>query len=418
MPEVQPPTLSEEQRGALLSEIRSIVGEEAERIVGEAMSKKVTNQLGDLAGGGEQRSAKFAGTYPVGSLAVALAASSPGRRRTPTGFDGEAKHSAGAAKFAEKFYGAGSPVAKALNSSEWSDAGIFIEGDVRQEVTDLLLPEVAVMAMGPVVFPMPSGTGEAPRVTADVTAYYQGEGQEPTPSKPGTGSRSLKAKELVCEVPISNKLLRRGGPEASSFVQRLMTRRMGIRKDQALLKGNGTAFTPRGLYHWAANKTPATSGTPDFAEVLADLGAMLTRARSANVAAGSRFAWAFSARTEGFLKYNVVTSLGMPYFLQEMMTGKLLGFPFFVTNNVEDNLGSGADESWILCAAMDNVIYGDSMSLSMGFSTEASYTENGEQRNAFTRDETLMVVREEHDLTVEHQEAVEVLTEVTWGVAA
>jgi HK97 family phage major capsid protein len=302
---------------------------------------------------------------------------------------------------------------RSLAAGDLAGGGMFITGDVRSTFTDLLVPAVIFFQLGPQKVPMPSGTMLAPRVGGDVSAFFIGETQEPALTRPSFGGRMMNARKLACAVPISNDLMRRGGPDVAEMVQRLAVRRMGITADLASLRGLGTDFSPRGVYNWAGSTATATA-SPTFSQVLSDAGGMILKLRKANVPM-MKLGWVMGPRTENFLMYQIVTPLGIPYFMTEMQNGTFLGKPYATTTNIPENLGGGANESQMLLADWNSILYGETMTLNIKMSEEASYTENGVSNSAFMKDETLIVLRQEFDISVEHQEAVTMLDHQTWG---
>ena len=320
-------------------------------------------------------------------------------------------------KLTERFYGmveAKAPdVKRAMAAGEFQDGGQFIIGDVRDTFTDILRPAVVVFQLEPQTVPMPSGTMKLPRINATIQLGYQGEGQEPTPSKPTTGELSLVSRECAGVIPISNKLLRRGGPRVNQVIERLAVLQMGVVKDQALLRGPGTQFTPKGVYN-LANSTLNVPQSPSFQQVLSTLGLAISTLEQANVNI-TKGGWVMNPRIKNYLMFSVVNALGVPYFLDELREGTLLGFKYGATTNVPSNLGTDGTNAPVLFADWNYVVYGDTYALNIKMSTEATYTENGSPRNAFELDQTLIRLSDEHDITIEHPEAAVVLGANTTG---
>jgi len=404
------------ERDALLSTIKQVCGDVVSDIVETKFKTLAEARTANFTPPPVKGATTTSGTstageaFPLGAQICSVAAGSKARK------DGHAKSvQEGAVEWSTKNVGADAFVTKSLSAGEFVDSGMFIRGDVATTWTDLLTPKIAVLALNPVRIPMPSGTFTAPKVTSDVSAYYRGEAQDATTSRPTTGARSLKARELVIEVPISNKLLMRGGPDVMRFVQRLAVRRAQIRKDVALLRGDGTEHTPKGLTKWAS-QTLTAQASPTFAQILTNLGSVISALESANVGMESLGA-IMAPRTKNFLMFQALNGFGVPFFLEEMRGGNLLGFPYKSTTNVPTNQGGSANESYMVWADFDNVLYGETDQTQIKVSEEASYKENGVLVSAFSRGETLMLLSEEHDLSVEHEEAVIVLDHITWGAS-
>jgi HK97 family phage major capsid protein len=99
-----------------------------------------------------------------------------------------------------------------------------------------------------------------------------------------------------------------------------------------------------------------------------------------------------------------------------MWEGRLWGFPFAVSTIVPTNLGAGGNESEIYLADFADVVVGESQSLIVDSSTEASYWDGTTQQSAYSRDETVVRCILEEDIALRRPEAVAVLTGCTYGV--
>lgn len=325
-----------------------------------------------------------------------------------------------ATEAAAKLWPGDEGVQKALTSGDLSSGGAFVDGGYRESFIDLLTPRVAVRAHGPVLTPMPEGSLTIAKVTSDVTAYYVGESQPATKSEPGTGAVKLSAKKLSTLVPISNSLIRRAARgrvphNVEAWVERMAVRRQGIREDQAFLRGPGTEHSPKGLRFLArAANVIAANSTVNFTNILADLGKVIGALEDADVPM-TKPGWILAPRTRNYLRFQALDGNQQPFFLRMLQSGELLGYPVQTSSSMPTNLGSGTDESEIILADFDQVLLGESEDMEVTTSAEASYREGGALVSAFERDETVLRVISEHDLGVEHDEAIAVLDEVTWG---
>lgn len=311
-------------------------------------------------------------------------------------------------------------VIKALEASTATAGGVLVQEEVSSDFIDLLTPRAVVRSFGTVVMPMTSGGMTVPKLTSASTAYYIGENKDAVKSQPSFGMKKLNARKLAVLVPISNDLLRRGGPRVAQIVRNDALRSAALKEDVSFLRGVGTEYTPKGL-RWqaaAANIIAATGGSsPTLESVTGDMGNLILQLEEANVAF-SNPGWVLSPRTAMYLM-TLRDSLGRFAFRDEMMTGKLWGWPFKKTTQIPRNLGTGGDESEIYLVDFDDVIIGDTLRLEVAVSTEASYKdENNDLVSAFSLDQTVMRVLLEHDIVLRHDESVGVLTSVPWAPGA
>jgi HK97 family phage major capsid protein len=419
------PVTAVEQRGAsdLLLAVRSAnprsdVDEIVEARIRAMFGEGEAGQAPFFARGGSPvaRASRVADEHPYGAMLCAVAAA---YSRTDGGNKNllrEYRDKPGL--YAERHFGADSIAARALAGATIEDGGVFIPPDQRDDLMiDLLRPMVVVMGLGPQIVPMPKGAVEIPRVTGDVTAAYRGMGRAPSLSKPSFGKRALRSRALSSFVALGNELLARGGPRVAAMAEEIMAKRMAVTKDSALLNATGSEFSPKGLREFAGSEiTMYNSTTPTFAQALSSLGSLVSALANADVNV-LKGAIIVAPRTTNYLRYNCLTDLGVPFFLQMLEQGKLLGFPFGETNNVPTNLGGSANESYALMADMGRVYLGQEDTMALRVSTEASYTEDNEERSAFMLNETLMVVDDLHDLQIEHPEVVAAGTALKWGAA-
>ena len=365
-----------------------------------------------MMSGGNQLSYSVDGRHDLGRSLLAVAANKNDPQAT--------------ADFAAQTWGEESSVFQALSAGAVSGAsvdsgGAIVASTVRDEYIDLLRPRVAVMALDPVVVPMPTGSMVIHEVTADSTASYVGEDDIVNVSRPAMGGRKMVAKTLKTNIPIKKDHIRRaraGAPgslrDVERFIQRTGIRRSALKKDMTFLRAMGTDNTPKGLRYWAAagNVFPAAVDN-DFISVLQTLGSGISRMEDADVMM-TRPGWILRPRDKNFLAYQCLSD-DRPFFLEMISRGELLNGPFATSSLVPGNLGLNGDASEIYLADFELVLIGDTLELEMETVHNGTYYENGQLVSATARDEVLVVMREQHDLTVEHAQGVVVITDVRWS---
>lgn len=352
---------------------------------------------------------------------------------------------------ASDVYGENHPVTKALVTSTGAAGGFIVPPDVMNEIIPLLRAQAVVRSAEPRVLPMPRGTMTLPGQASAATASYGSENKAITKSEPTFNRIVATYKKLTALVPVSNDMMRFADPAVDAVVRDDLVRVMALREDLAFLLGDGTADTPRGFLSFAngwvgakggtigvwstsGNSTLAVNGadpanstggnfitanqTPTLATVQAELAGAVNRLDTANVPE-TRRVWFFHPRTYNYL-FNAVNSLGLYVFRDELMSGKLLGYPFKKTTQIATNYwnadGTNKDLSFIFLVEMSESMIFDSMQMEIAVSREGTYVdENGATISAFQQDQTIIRAISEHDHQLRHDASVAVIQSVRWA---
>lgn len=350
-------------------------------------------------------------------------------------------------------YGEAHPVTKALVTATGAAGGFIVPPDVMNEIIPLLRAQAVVRSAGPRVLPMPRGTMTLPGQASAATASYGSELKAITKSEPTLNRIVATYKKLTALVPVSNDMMRYADPAVDAFVRDDLVRVMALREDLAFLLGDGTADTPRGFLSFANSWVGAKGGTigvwstsansvfavnaadpanstggnfitanqtPTLATVQSELAGAVNRLDSANVPE-TRRAWFFHPRTYNYL-FNAVNSLGLYVFRDELMRGRLLGYPFFKTTQIGTGYwnadGSNKDLSFVFLVEMSEDMIFDSMQMELAVSREGTYVdENGATVSAFQQDQTIIRAISEHDHQIRHDASIAVIQAVRWAPA-
>jgi HK97 family phage major capsid protein len=260
---------------------------------------------------------------------------------------------------------------------------------------------------------MPSGSMQFPKLTGGATAGYIGESQNAPATEQTFGNINLTWKKLACLIPVSNDLLRFEAAGADAIVRDDAVAAMSIREDQAFLRSDGSEFAPKGLlYHCPTGNKFDANATINLANVTTDLATAILTLRQSNC----RFirpGWIMAPRTELYLM-SVRDTNGNFAFRDEMMGGRLWGFPFASTNEVPINLGTGTDESEIYLTDFADVVLGEANTLMVSASDVAAYHDGTSVQAAFSLDQTVMRLLAHHDMNVRHEESLCVIEAVKW----
>jgi HK97 family phage major capsid protein len=255
-----------------------------------------------------------------------------------------------------------------------------------------------------------------PRGAAGASAAYVGENVNIAATEPGLGMIQMSARKLAAIVPVSNELIRDSSPSADAWVRDDLVQALATREDLAFIRDDGTQYKPKGIRFWvdAAGLT-AANVTVNITNTLADLKTSLRKFKQGRKGKIITPAWFMSTRTEQYLAHLVTGAPERYFFRDEMLTGKLFGYPYFVTDQIPDNLGAGADESELYLVDMFEAIIGENMALELAVSQEAAYDEGGTLRAAFSLDQTVLRAIARHDFALRYGRAAHILTGVKWS---
>lgn len=384
--------------------VKDVVGSTVAAAVNEALAKFTGSRVNPIDGivGGESTPPDVKKGAMIGQMIRALAAGKGDPER--------------AASWAKKVLGAeGEAVAKALSTDDATAGGVLVRPNYANEVIELLRPQSAVMALQPTIIQMGAASFLLPKLSGGASASYIGEGVDIPVTQPTTGDVRLIFKKLAALVPVTNDMMRYAAPGSETIIRDDLVAALRQRSDLAFIRNTGVGDTPRGLRYQApgANVIPA-NGTVNLANVTFDLGQLILTLLEADVRM-IRPGWIMAPRSAMYLM-TVRDGNGNYAFRDEMMAGRLWGYPYKTTTQIPTNLGGGSNQSEIYFADFADVVIGEAMGLALDISTEASFIdENSQLVSAFSKDLTVVRAILEHDMAVRHNASVAVLTEVTWA---
>ncbi|MEY4762845.1 MAG: hypothetical protein RLZZ200_2701 [Pseudomonadota bacterium] len=308
---------------------------------------------------------------------------------------------------------------KAMAAGVATAGGYLVPQQYSQEIIDVLRARTVMRRLGTPVIQMNTGTFNIPKITQGSTGYYVGENTNATKSELKTGNIQLTFKKLVGLVPVSNDLLRYSQPSGDVIIRNDVVRALQVREDQAFLRDDGTAGTPKGVRYaidLTTNLIMVTSGGVSLANATTDLGRLILLLENGNIPM-TRPAWVMAPRSRHYLM-TVQNSSGFFVFRDEMLRGSLWGFPYAVTTTVPQNLtdNGGTDESEVYFGDLDEAVIGESANLIVDASQEAAYYDGSNVVAAFSQDQTVVRAIEEHDFALRRDTSFGVLRGVRWGV--
>ena len=320
--------------------------------------------------------------------------------------------------FATKMFGAEDMAVKALSAGQADAGGFLVSPEFSTEVIELLRPMSVVRRMNPTTLPMDQGALSIPKLTGGATAAYTGEGQNIGSSQQTTGMLDLVWKKLAALVPISNDLLRFStvSPNADAVVRDDIVSAMALREDLAFIRGDGLTGTPKGLRNWApAANVLTVNATVNLANITVDLGTLVLALENADVRM-IRPGWLMAPRTKHFLM-TIRDGNGNFAFREEMLAGKLWGFPFATTTQIPINLAvTGTAESEIYMTDFVDAVIAEASEIVIDASPNAAYFDSASSAvvSSFSRDETVIRAISRHDFGMRHDASVAVLSDVDW----
>lgn len=314
---------------------------------------------------------------------------------------------------------------KAMGADDFDAGGSLVEEGMAAGIIPALAPMTVVRSLNPQTLPNPTGSTLVRQITGNPSFGWGGEGQNFGKSEATTGALQVTAKRCGGVVPVSNDLIRYGGPEVEESIRQSILTGLAVAEDLAFVRGDGTGAAPKGVRNWApaanvfASSAGHVPGSVTLAAVTNDLGRAIRVLLDANVNPDLMGgAWIFAPRTWQYL-FTVRDGNGNQVFMPEMQNGSLFGFPFRRTTQIPDNLDtsgtSGNDESEVVFAAMRHIRVYDSPGAEVRAFDGGAYHDGSNVQSGISLDETAIRAQIRTDLVAEHAEAVAVIEEVVWG---
>lgn len=291
--------------------------------------------------------------------------------------------------------------------------GFLVAPAYSSDFIDLLRPRVVVRSLGARSIPMPEGNLTMRKKTRGTSAGYVGERTPAPVTDLEIGQMSMSAKTLRALVPITNQLIRRASMGVVQMVRDDLLEGVAVKEDAIFIRSVGDDLTPKGIAALmpAGNKLAITAGA-SLVTVTADLKRVRLKVINSNVPM-INCGWIMSPRSKMFLE-TLRDGNGNLAFPEVGAKGTLYGYPIGMTTQVPDNLGAGGNESEIYFGDFSQLLIGDTESVTIASSDTAAYDDGGTIRSAFSNDETVVRLIEEHDTGTRYAVAFAMLTGVTW----
>ena len=299
------------------------------------------------------------------------------------------KHDPDAAAFyASKKYDDGDMARefKALSATNPAAGGYLIPEIYLDQIIELLYSKTVIFELGAQKVPMANGNLNIPKMTGGARATWGGEARKIAKTQPTYGNIRLSAKRLEAIVPQTRELLMSTNYSADQLFANDLTRRMELGLDFGAMFGKGGEFQPLGVFtdKEVEHIDAKTIGNTDLADtngkVTADFPVYVRSIVLAKNVDDIKLGWTFNSVLEGYFM-NLKTTTGEYIYRDEMNAGKLLGFPYKVSNQIATD-STGLTE---LCFGnWADMLVGEQMGLETYTTLDGSWVdEDGVQHNAF-----------------------------------
>lgn len=275
---------------------------------------------------------------------------------------------------------------KALSATNPAAGGYLIPEIYMDQIIELLYSKTVIFELGAQKVPMANGNLNIPKMTGGARATWGGEQRKISKSQPTFGNIKLSAKRLEAIVPQTRELLMSTNYSADQIFANDLTRRMELGLDFGALFGKGGEFQPMGVFtdKEIEHIDAKTIGNTDLADtngkVTADFPVYVRSIVLAKNVDDIKLGWTFNSVLEGYFM-NLKTTTGEYIYRDEMNAGKLLGFPYKVSNQI----ATGTDGLTELCFGnWADMLVGEQMGLETYTTLDGSWVdEAGNQHNAF-----------------------------------
>ena len=292
-----------------------------------------------------------------------------------------------AAFYAKKHYGDEDMARefKAMSVTNPTAGGFLIPEIYLDEIIEMLYAKTVIFELGARKVPMANGNLNIPKMTSGARATWGGEARKIGKTQPTYGNIKLSAKRLEAIVPQTRELLKSTNYSADALFANDLTRRMELGLDFGAMFGTGGEFQPLGI---TANKDVQTVNAASLndtnlasaeGKLTADFPVWLVSTVMSKNVDDLALGWTFNSMMEGYLK-NIKTTTGDYIYREEMNAGKLLGFPYKVSNQI----ATENKKTSIIFGNWADLLVGEQLGLETYTTLDGSWTdEEGNQHNAF-----------------------------------
>lgn len=217
-----------------------------------------------------------------------------------------------------------------LNVGTGSAGGYTVATILQASMIDLLRNRLVTEQAGATVMAGLQGDIAMPRQTGAATAYWVGEGGEPTESQQTIDQVTLSPKTIAAYTEYTRKLLIQSSIDVEAFVRADLTAILALGVDLAALYGTGSSNQPTGLkYTTGLNTVDFAANAPTWAEVVQ----LETEVAADNADIGN-LAYVVNAAGRGTLKTTAKASNTAAFIWED---GEVNGYRALASNQVASN---------------------------------------------------------------------------------
>lgn len=210
--------------------------------------------------------------------------------------------------------------------------GNLVSTDLRTgDFVNLLRNRLALANVGATVLNGLQGNVSIPRQTTAASAFWVGEGGNPTESQQAFDQISMTPKTIGAFVDYSRKLLLQGSIDVESMIRMDLARVLSLEIDRVGIYGTGSTNQPLGLTNTTGLGSQTITGTGTFAEYVS----METKVAVANADVAS-MSYIINATSRGALK-TTEKSAGGTVGNFALMDNTLNGYSVVVSNQLGTN---------------------------------------------------------------------------------
>lgn len=308
----------------------------------------------------------------------------------------------------------------ALVANNAGQAGNMVRPDWAAELIPLLRNAAFFRQIpGVRIIPMPTGSITYRKQTGAATAYYIGEGEKGSNSRQTVALQTMSAKKLFAGTPISNDLLRYGGPEVDAMVRDDLIAASALKEDLCFVSGNAAGAAPKeptGAFYQMTASNGFTSGGVTLALLEPDLNKCIRLLLEANIpVTPENCAWAISPYLATSLKtLAAATDTGFRPFKDglEQNPPRLLGYRAFVTNQVVAT-ATAVHNAYFFHGP--SFMIGDTLQTQLDAFPGGAYYDSDSAAvvSGISQDETYIRLLREHDLGMRYADGAAAIKAIT-----
>lgn len=306
-------------------------------------------------------------------------------------------------------------VVKALSETDTGGLGILVPDVVRDQIKEIRDNAVVARQLAGPGMVLSNGSMTIPKEVALATAYYADENEDLTLTDFEMGQERITLRKLTVLIAASNELLK-DGTNIERIINRQMARAFRLKENFELLRGTGTGLKPRGLinqiddaHRFARTKAGADATVQEIRE---DLVTAMQLVMEDNHETSSG-AWTFNSTVWAGLFKRLTTDFASAPYAAELLSGRVLGQPFFLTNAFPNNLAAEGPND-VMYVLRDYVMMIDAADIGFDASRDASYKSGGTDVSAFSRDQTVYRLIGRHNIHLEYNTGGSVIHTVDW----